>query len=130
MALKLTSHALDTCGCVVVYAWDDQLPEDQRVHTPIEHARSKRCSVHAGEVTPAAHMDATMKENRRKNSAVNTAADVLQVDPTTIGYAMTAARDVVVVLPRGTPQNKKAAVESELGKSAEHRGRVSVEVRA
>jgi hypothetical protein len=124
---QLTLIEFDTCGCAIVLAWDDTMPEDQRAHTPVEHPLTKRCTFH-NVPTAEAHANASHSENRRKNAAVAKAAEILVVDPSEIGWAMTSARDVVIGLPKGTPQNKKVAVESELNKMPEQRGRVQVQV--
>ena len=29
-----TQWSPDTCGCVVTYTWDRDIPQEQRVHTP------------------------------------------------------------------------------------------------
>ena len=35
MAIKTTTWSPDTCDCVLHYSWDDEVPQDERVHTPV-----------------------------------------------------------------------------------------------
>jgi hypothetical protein len=42
--IKTTRHSPDTCGCVILYDWDTEHPEDTRIHT--NYRFEKQCAEH------------------------------------------------------------------------------------
>jgi hypothetical protein len=66
MAIRETTWRPDTCGCEIVYSWDDAVPANEHAHA-LERFTVK-CAAHAGddEVNLFA---AALEENRRKNLA-------------------------------------------------------------
>jgi len=64
----------DTCGCEIIYEWDDSEPESSRTH------RLKRvvstCDNHKG-VSPDTLFDMVLEENRRKNLALSLAQSLV-----------------------------------------------------
>ncbi len=69
MTIQNTRWSLDTCDCIIDYRWDDSLPNDQIVLTPINTVRT--CTAHSAIATnPTAHYSILMDENPRKNQAI------------------------------------------------------------
>lgn len=79
---QITTWRPDTCKCVIHYEWDDAVPVEQRVHTPVEQAVKHDgtvvprvvCPAHAGmnlgAGKKAEHFAAVQGENRMKNRAL------------------------------------------------------------
>lgn len=53
--IRVNSWSPDTCGCIVLYSWDDAVPAEERVHSPVhehknqtteEETKTKRCQHH------------------------------------------------------------------------------------
>lgn len=70
----------DTCGCQIIYQWDSDLPDDQRVHTPIPGGIDSNgkpilpiiCDLHSELSTDhVKHHDIVVSENQMKNVIVN-----------------------------------------------------------
>ena len=77
MNICKTQWSPDTCGCVIEYTWDSDVPVEQRVHTP--HATIKHCSYHEQHKDKKVHHDVLVEENQRKNMAldhIKTATDL------------------------------------------------------
>jgi len=68
MATKITTWRPDTCGCVILYQWDDAVPDDQLVHTVYQI--SKKCSFHQNTLSNGEHFTVVQDENTRKNRAI------------------------------------------------------------
>jgi len=69
--LQETRWSPDTCGCVVVYEWDDEKAENQRTHA---FKRAERvCSAHASGA--ADKFLTVLDENQRKNKAMKIVMD-------------------------------------------------------
>lgn len=114
--IQRTRWRPDTCGCDLVYAWDDALPAAQRVHLGVA---AVPCAMHAGLVDPATIHQAVMGENVAKNVAVQAAAasqgylppvydtfgNVVtpevnpQFSPSLFGWSFDAQRKVTVTAP-------------------------------
>lgn len=62
--INITRWSPDTCGCVLEYEWDTELPEDQRVHTP--RPPVKVCDEHKANPKVEVH-NKVHEENTRKN---------------------------------------------------------------
>lgn len=60
---NITTWRPDTCGCVLQYEWDTEVPAEERTHTM--HSISK-CPAHAHLPDHEAFMEAT-EENKHKN---------------------------------------------------------------
>lgn len=74
MAINITRWSPDTCDCVIDYQWDDSLPNDSIVLTPVNTVN--KCSAHAAlATTPTAHYALLTEENPRKNNALQTILD-------------------------------------------------------
>lgn len=67
----------NVCGCVMVYEWDRDLPDIQRVHTVTQI--KKRCSEHPSQATTSdqQHYDRVLEESQRWNFTLGTALDNL-----------------------------------------------------
>lgn len=85
MAIHTNRWKPDTCGCEIIYQWDDSVEQENRVHTSVEKAKdnkgkdifTKNCPVHTipdhAQLYTAVH-----EENTRKNVALH---DVLESIP-------------------------------------------------
>ena len=75
--IKTTVWSPDTCKCTHAYQWDSDLPDDLRVHTPVDFYLDTNgnridcvvCPDHAGLTTLQAH-DVVRKENTSKNKLI------------------------------------------------------------
>lgn len=75
MTINITTWTPDTCGCQIHYAWDDSVPAEERIHSPVEGVTAhggtfiptKRCQHHEHHKDTRAHHDAVLEENQRKN---------------------------------------------------------------
>lgn len=56
----------DTCGCVIEFEFDADLPDDQRVHVGKKVVSA--CATHLAE-SPVTHHGKVLDENRKKNHA-------------------------------------------------------------
>lgn len=82
MAKHITTWKPDTCDCIIHYEWDDSVPAEERVHTPVESVTTHDgrviprhvCAVHAGTIENAGkeveHHDKIKEENTRKNQVL------------------------------------------------------------
>lgn len=74
--IKITTWKPDTCECEIHYQWDDSVPEDQRVHVPIDSftdsqgkiRQTKKCQHHNKHDLHTAHAK-ILEENQGKNFA-------------------------------------------------------------
>jgi hypothetical protein len=76
--IRTTTWRPDTCGCVLSYAWDDAVPDDQRVHTP---ESLTPCAEHAGVRDVNDGHAIVTAENQSKNVAVSAVAAALGWQP-------------------------------------------------
>jgi hypothetical protein len=67
MTMKVTRWSPDTCECVIDYQWDQDVPQEERVHTP--YAIVKQCQYHKA-LSLQAHYDVLQDENPRKNKMI------------------------------------------------------------
>lgn len=65
MAIHYTTWGPDTCGCSLVYSWDDSVDPSVRVHTFSEV--KVRCDQHSSIMDGAILLQTGWDENRRKN---------------------------------------------------------------
>lgn len=80
--IQTTTWSPDTCPCTLHYSWDDSVPADQRVHTPVESVTThdgtvlltKRCQYHVTSNIVEGLHGLVIGENQRKN---NVHADLL-----------------------------------------------------
>ncbi len=63
MKIQRTRWKPDTCGCIVEYTWDSDLPEDKRVHTV--HSVNT-CKEHKLLTDPAEAFEVIKKKNLDK----------------------------------------------------------------
>lgn len=73
--IKTTKQIVDTCGCVLLYEWDTELPEEQRVHTAVEQTEDGqhqvvRCPVHQIQNVQE-HLEAVIESNQKANLVRN-----------------------------------------------------------
>jgi len=76
--IKTTKWSPDTCGCSISYQWDSEVPEAERVHTPVE---SVKCEFHKNHPDVKSHFGAIEEENGRKNVAI---AEILENAPSIV----------------------------------------------
>lgn len=100
--LKTTIWRPDTCACTILYQWDDSVPDDQRVHTPVDKASDYEgnpltnicCDDHAHlKDDYVAHHDALMAENQMKNIVLNKITDQ-NIDLTPGDVSCTFTKDI------------------------------------
>jgi hypothetical protein len=65
MAKQLTQWYPDTCGCVIIFEWDDAVPAEQRVHTLYKIVT--KCSDHKSIADDVELFNTVMRENTMKN---------------------------------------------------------------
>lgn len=78
MALHKNVWSPDTCGCQIVYEWDDSVPEDERISTAIESCMSHdgkeiftiKCPIHNHHTNKDEHYADVLSENNSKNIAI------------------------------------------------------------
>ncbi len=58
----------DTCGCVVEYTWDDEAPQEARIHRYARHITV--CDVHAHHGGTEDGYRALLDDHRQKNMAI------------------------------------------------------------
>ena len=89
---KFTTWHPDTCGCVLVYSWDRDTTEDERVHTP---ETFEGCKHHQGLELHNGHA-MVIEENQRKNLVVHLLAERVGVKPTELPFSFDEARKLVI----------------------------------
>lgn len=65
MKMQVTRWRPDTCGCILEYEWDSDLPIEKRVHT--FHKAAHVCKSHAH--VKANIFEVVLADNRKKNLA-------------------------------------------------------------
>src|SRR5687768_15014557 len=75
MTMRITQWSPDTCDCVLSYSWDDEVPSDQRVHSP--HSMTRACPAHSGRPV-AAHFSEVLGENQHKNYSLGQVMQTLR----------------------------------------------------
>ena len=118
MALHTTQWRPDTCGCVLSYSWDDEVPAEQRTHTP---GPAQPCAAHAR--NPAGAFEAAMGENRLKNKVLG---HVGATDPALlekVAWAFDADRKLSLDL-KALPVTDRARVRALVAALPEAAGRV------
>lgn len=87
----------DTCGCVLEFEFDADLPSEERVHTPLEPHRKCQHHQHADKDT---HHAAVSEENTRKNRAFGEVAEQLSdADKKELKWSLDESRQVVIEVP-------------------------------
>lgn len=107
----------DTCdGCSVVYEWDDSLPQDQRVHVPVEVSNEH---IDFKNDSKQVKYDKILEENQRKNFAIG---EVIKnnpmVAPDSIGFAYDSKHKLHLSVPGLTTQEKinaQGTVDAKIG---------------
>lgn len=66
MTIQKTKWKPDTCGCEIVYEWDDTVPQEERTHTLFSVSK---CPHHQGDINATAYQK-VLDENQSKNQAV------------------------------------------------------------
>jgi len=106
MAIKTTRWEPDTCGCVIEYEWDDELPAIDRVHT-LSAVVNKHADCHPA-TEDGKLMDVILDENRRKNAAVKIVTDIdAAIEPE---WSFTKDRALELSLPADVPALKAAEI--------------------
>lgn len=105
MATQYTRWSPDTCGCVLVYRWDDTQPEDAR--TPVLHTVEARCADHAA-LGEEAVWAAVNDENPRKNISLHMIEKVLSRLPDGSRWYFDGARALHLSIPNLTQQQRNS----------------------
>lgn len=72
-----TTWRPDTCGCVIVYEWDTEVPEDERTHALIS---IQKCVRHTAEDTDSVAYTKAKTDNETKNIVVSDIKETLDID--------------------------------------------------
>lgn len=72
--IKKTRWKPDTCGCSVLYEWDEKSPDETREHKPVDILK---CEVHLKINSIQECYDFILEENRKKNNVLNSIALVI-----------------------------------------------------
>jgi len=66
--VKKITRWLPGCGCVIHYEWDNEEPEETRIHTPVDKGadgvESSQCQAHQDFKSPADHYEAIVQQQR------------------------------------------------------------------
>lgn len=105
----------DTCnGCVVVYQWDDSVPESQRVHTIKSIVKPDEAYKN---LSPDEQFKKIAEDNIRKNVAVNEIVkERPDIKPDTVKFSYDAEKNLVIDEPRlnnAEKFNVEATVDDE-----------------
>lgn len=126
--IKFNVHRPDSCECVLVYSWDNSVPVEQRVHTPVASAPTNDggtvepipCEFHSDMKDHVEHYNAVLAENQRKNKAitavVETFADIKAED---VQYSFDDNRRLSISCPKLLDVQLKTAqdaIEAAIGK--------------
>lgn len=87
MTIKETRWRPDTCGCIFVYAWDDEAPNTEE--TPREHTfvrAEKICLDHSTLPTELSAYNAGLADNQNKNKTINHIKDTFGIGIDEISY--------------------------------------------
>lgn len=109
MAIKFTTWRPDTCGCEIVYEWDDNVPGDNRIHT-LKHFNT-RC-IHHSKTTISDDLESARENNIRKNTILKELHDN-NIDD--VKWDFDEDRNLIISLPESA--NKQAAQALLNGKS-------------
>lgn len=116
--IQIQQYRPDTCNCIVLEAWDDSVPEDQRIHTLVGIVR--RGDEHAS-ILDASLYPTIREENNRKNLCINQCKQVVTtIDPNRIKWVFTPGRLLQVSfeginLPNATKQAIQTWCDENLG---------------
>lgn len=91
MAIQTTRWSPDTCNCVILYQWDDALPDDQRVHIPVPSIAGRTITTDAA-ATQAA-LDAWNAKRDAEHAEIATSLGI------TVDQLRAAALAASVLLP-------------------------------
>lgn len=104
--IKFTTWSPDTCGCVLVYAWDSAAPPEEREMIPCEVVHTCPCHSDLAD-SDDAHYSVICDENQLKNRSVNAANPD---DPRSVEWSFTpGSRELNIKVPKG----KRKVVEAE-----------------
>lgn len=94
--LKVTRWSPDTCGCILDYQWDTEIPSDLRTHTFLDPVRV--CQPHS--VMPDSQVASMVyEENRRKNWSLDIVHSQLpDLDLSTISWSYNEVRALEIFL--------------------------------
>lgn len=116
---KITRWSPDTCGCVIDYEWDTDVPAEERVHTTVH---TVQCEHHKGVSHKECHAF-VLAENQKKNKVVNLIAAATGVEAHTVSFKFDSKRKLKIVL-------EKTLAKQELTKALSDAGHTDVEVTA
>jgi hypothetical protein len=111
MAIRETTWRPDTCGCEIVYSWDDELPEAVRKHDMSK--ANRRCAAHASHEDIKVHFDTITEENRRKNIAFEEVKKIIPaLTPEFYQWEFDQNRILKIVLNGPTNSEKVAVIDA------------------
>ena len=106
-----TRWSPDTCGCVIVYEWDDEIPVDQIV-TTFKRAESV-CEAHKN--APEDKFVVVLEENQRKNNVFSESKKINpDLKPDDFNYRFDENRKLIVSAT-GIEKSHESALEAKVG---------------
>lgn len=109
--LNETTWSPDTCGCVIVYEWDDSLPSEERIHT-FKRA-DKVCAAHLS--GSPNKMAVVLEENQRKNIVFGEIKKInTDLKPEEFHFRFNDQRKLIVSSP-GLEKSNEGALEVKVG---------------
>jgi hypothetical protein len=113
MKMQKTRWRPDTCGCVLEYTWDSDLPQESRTHTV--HSVAK-CPAHST-LTIEEAWGQVKDENETKNQAIGLLVkEHPELEPHEIAWNIKEDRNVEIILPDNKKAEKTAMDGLALGK--------------
>ena len=106
MSKCITRWSPDTCGCIVEFEWDNEIPVEQRTHK--HYATLTQCAFHKNMPSEGMY-DVLMGENLRKNDTVNKLKELQPDYDISQGWYFDDKRKLIVKDTKGvlTPKQKK-----------------------
>lgn len=110
MTIQHSGWSPDTCGCEFEYAWDDEIPELNRVETVT--AVPRKDTIHQAFTDMQQHYAAVREENQRKNRTMGIAkSHDDRVDDTNYMWSFSPERRLDITLTGlNLSATKKAAI--------------------
>lgn len=117
----------DTCGCVIVYEWDDTVPQEERVSVAVDSALTSdgnviytsRCPAHTQHILKEDLYREALEENISKNHAIGFLIESipqLKDRAGEIKWRINIDRGVTIILPDDV-KGQKSFLESTIDKN-------------